>query len=189
MELAMRSPDPVATTGYTAAAKLLHWGMAALLIGQFTVAWTMPHIGRNTVPGTLINLHFSLGMLILLVAVARLAWRWTHREPAPLDGVPPWQVQSARVVHVLLYVLLLALPVLGWINASWRGFDVSVFGLFAMPKLVATRAAGIGWTGDVHALLSNWVLTGLVGLHVLAALYHAAVRKDRVLARMLPAGW
>jgi cytochrome b561 len=189
MELVMRSPDDLAATGYTAAAKLLHWGMAALLVGQFTVAWTMPHIGRNTVPGTLINLHFSLGVLILFVAVARLAWRWTHPEPVPLDGVPPWQVQSARAVHVLLYLLLFVLPVLGWMNASWRGFDVSFFGLFVMPKLLATRAAGFGWTGDIHALLSNYALTGLVGLHVLAALYHAVVRKDRVLARMLPAGW
>jgi cytochrome b561 len=189
MELAMRSPDTLPTTGYTAVAKLLHWSMAALLVAQFAVAWTMPHIGRNTVPDQLINLHFGLGVLILFVAVARLAWRWTHPEPAPLDGVPPWQVQSARVVHVLLYVLLFVLPVLGWINASWRGFDVSLFGLFTMPKLVATRAAGFGWTGDIHTLLSNWVLTGLVGLHVLAALYHAAVRKDRVLHRMLPAGW
>jgi cytochrome b561 len=119
----MRSPDTVAATGYTALAKLLHWSMAALLVGQFAVAWTMPHIGRNTVPGTLINLHFSLGVLLLLVTAVRLAWRWTRPEPAPLDGVPPWQVQSARVVHVLLYVLLFVLPVLGWINASWRGFE------------------------------------------------------------------
>jgi cytochrome b561 len=185
----MRSPETLTRTGYTTLAKLLHWSMAALLVGQFAVAWTMPHIGRNTVPDQLINLHFSLGALILLVAVARLAWRSTHPEPAPLDGVPPWQVQSARVVHVLLYGLLLVLPILGWISASWRGFDVSLFGLFVMPKLIATRAAGFGWTGDIHALLSNYALTGLVGLHVLAALYHAVVRKDRVLARMLPAGW
>ncbi len=184
----MRSPDTV-ETGYTSIAKLLHWGMAALLVGQFTIGWTMPHIGRNTVPGTLINLHFSLGMLLLIVAVARLAWRWTHPEPPPHAGIPPWQVRSARVVHVLLYVLLFVLPILGWINASWRGFEVSIFGVFTMPKLVATRGAGLGWTGDIHAFLSDWVLTGLVGLHVLAALYHAVVRKDRVLWRMLPAGW
>jgi cytochrome b561 len=185
----MRSPETLPATGYTSVAKLLHWGMAALLVTQFTIAWTMPHIGRNTVPGTLINLHFSLGVLLLVVAAARLGWRWTHPEPAPLDGVPPWQVQSARVVHVLLYVLLFVLPILGWMNASWRGFDVSFFGLLVMPKLMAARAAGFGWTGDIHSFLSNWALTGLVGLHVLAALYHALVRKDRVLWRMLPAGW
>jgi cytochrome b561 len=185
----MRSSETITETDYTTTAKFLHWSIAALLVGQYAVAWTMPHIGRNTVPGQLINLHFSLGVLLLFVATARLAWRWTHPEPTPLDGIPPWQMHSARVVHVLLYVLLFALPILGWMNASWRGFDVNCFGLVVMPKLVATRAAGFGWTGEVHAFLSNYALTGLVGLHVLAALYHAVVRKDRALARMLPAGW
>lgn len=183
----MRSPEALRTTGYTVTAKLLHWSMAALLVCQYAVAWTMPHIGRNTVPDQLINLHFSLGTLLLFVAIARLAWRWTHPEPTPLAGIPPWQVHSARLVHVLIYLLLFALPILGWMNASWRGFDVSFFGLFVMPKLLATRAAGFGWTGDIHALLSNYALTGLVGLHVLAALYHGLIRKDGVLARMLPA--
>jgi cytochrome b561 len=163
--------------------------MAALLVGQFALAWTMPHIGRNTIPERLINLHFSLGMLLLFVAAVRLAWRWTHPEPAPLDGIPPWQVTSARAVHVLLYVLVFLLPILGWIDASYRAFDVSFFGLFPLPALVAARAAGFAWTGDVHAILSNYGLTAIVGLHVAATLYHALFRKDRVLQRMLPAGW
>ena len=182
----MVAPD--STAGYTPLARLLHWLVVALLIVQYVVAWTMPHIGRNTVPETLINLHFSLGALVLAVVVVRLGWRWTHGEPAPLDGIPPWQVASARVLHWLLYLLLFAIPILGWINASWRGFDVSVFGLFTLPRLVATRAAGFGWTGDVHALLSYYVLLPLIGLHVLAALYHSLVRRDGVLARMLPGG-
>jgi len=182
----MVAPD--STAGYTPVARLLHWLVVALLIVQYVVAWTMPHIGRNTVPETLINLHFSLGALVLAVVVVRLGWRWTHGEPAPLDGIPPWQVASARVLHWLLYLLLFAIPILGWINASWRGFDVSVFGLFTLPRLVATRAAGFGWTGDVHALLSYYVLLPLIGLHVLAALYHSLVRRDGVLARMLPGG-
>jgi cytochrome b561 len=172
--------------GYTSTAKVLHWLVLALLIIQFTLAWTMPHIGRNTVPETLINLHFSFGIVILAVVVIRLVWRWTHPEPAPLDGLPPWQVTTARIVHYLLYLLLLVLPVLGWVNASFRGYDVSPFGLFTLPKLVATRAPGFGWTGDVHVWLSTYALLGLVGLHVIAALYHAT-RKDGVFSRMLPA--
>jgi len=171
--------------GYTGTAKILHWLILALLIAQFIVAWTMPHMRRDTQPDTLINLHFSFGVLVLLVAVVRMAWRATHGEPAPEDGLPPWQLQSARAVHWLLYGLLFVLPVLGWINASWRGFPVIMFGL-ELPKLVATRAAGWGWTGDVHSLLANYLLLVLVGLHVAAALYHHFVRRDRVLQRMLP---
>ena len=171
--------------GYTGTAKLLHWLILALLVVQFVIGWAMPHMRRDTQPDTLINLHFSFGVLVLLVAVVRMAWRATHGEPPPEDGLPPWQLQSARVVHWLLYGLLFVLPVLGWINASWRGFPAIMFGV-ELPKLVATRAPGWGWTGDVHSLLANYLLLVLVGLHVAAALYHYFVRRDRVLQRMLP---
>jgi len=171
--------------GYTGTAKLLHWLILTLLVVQFVLAWTMPHMRRDTQPDTLINLHFSFGVLVLAVAVARLAWRAMHGEPAPEDGLPPWQLQSARAVHWLLYGLLFVLPILGWINASWRGFPLIMFGV-ELPALVAKRAAGWGWTGDVHSLLANYLLLVLVGLHVAAALYHYFVRRDRVLQRMLP---
>ena len=171
--------------GYSGLAKLLHWTVVALLIVQFVLAWVMPEIKRDTKPDTLINLHLSFGVLILAVAVIRLGWRATHAEPPPQDGVPPWQLQSARIVHGLLYGLLFVVPILGWINASWRGFPVIMFGL-ELPKLVATRAPGLRWTGDVHGLLANYLLLALVALHVAAALYHWLVRRDGVLQRMLP---
>jgi len=174
---------------YTGTAKALHWLIVALLIVQFIVAWSMPHIGRNTQPGTLINLHHSLGLLILAVAILRLGWRATHREPAPDDGLPPWQVKSARIVRWLLYLLLFVVPILGWISASWRGFPVTMFGLFELPKLIATRAAGWRWTGDIHGLLANYAMLALVGLHVAAALYHYFFRRDGVLQRIFPRGW
>ena len=173
-------------TGYTGAAKFLHWLILALLILQFVLAWTMPDIRRDTKPDTLINLHLSFGMLILLVVVVRLGWRMSQGEPAPLEGVPPWQMQSARMIHGLLYLLLFVVPILGWINASWRGFPAVFVGLFEFPKIMATRAPGWGWTGDVHGLLANYVMLALVGLHVAAALYHYFVRRDGVLKRMLP---
>jgi cytochrome b561 len=172
---------------YTTTAKSLHWLIVLLLLAQFIFAWTMPHIGRNTPVTTLISLHFTFGIIILVIAGVRLAWRATHAEPPPLDGVPPWQVQSARVIHWLLYVLLFVLPILGWINASWRGMPVVMFGL-ELPRLVGQRAAGWGWTGDVHGWLANYLMLTLVGLHVLAALYHYFWRRDRVLQRMLPGG-
>jgi cytochrome b561 len=173
------------TTGYTGTAKTQHWTIVALLIVQFIAAWTMPDIKRDTKPDTLINLHISVGVLILIVAALRLAWRASHPEPPPQDGLPPWQMQSARAAHWLLYALLFVLPVLGWLNASWRGFPVIMFGL-ELPKLLATRAPGWGWTGDVHALLATYGLLTLVGLHVAATLYHYFIRRDGVLQRMLP---
>ncbi|MCX7298378.1 MAG: cytochrome b [Hyphomicrobiales bacterium] len=173
------------SSGYTGTAKALHWLIVLLLIAQFIFAWTMPHIGRNTPVTTLINLHFTFGVIILAVAIVRLGWRLTHREPPPEDGLPPWQNLTAHIVHYLLYALLFAIPVLGWINASWRGMPIVMFGL-ELPQLVATRAPGWGWTGDVHGLMSNYLMLALVGLHVVAALYHHYVLHDGVLKRMLP---
>ena len=171
--------------GYTGTAKILHWTVVVLLIAQFIFAWTMPDIRRDTPVTTLISLHFTFGVIILAVAVLRLLWRLTHAEPSPEDGLPPWQTQSARVVHWLLYLLLFVVPVLGWINASWRGMPIVMFGL-ELPTLIAKRAPGFGWTGDLHGLLANYLMLALVGLHVAAALYHYFMRRDGVLQRMLP---
>ncbi len=173
------------SSGYTGTAKALHWLIVLLLIAQFIFAWIMPEIRRDTPVTTLISLHFTFGIIILAVAIVRLGWRLTHREPPPEDGLPPWQTFSARIVHYLLYALLFVVPILGWMDASRRGMPVVMFGL-ELPQLVATRAAGWGWTGDVHGLMSNYLMLALVGLHVVAALYHHFVRHDGVLKRMLP---
>ncbi len=118
-----------------------------------------------------------------------LSFDWPGGRPTPSrhrkTACRPGNCNPRRVVHWLLYLLLFALPVLGWINASWRGFPVIMFGL-ELPKLVGTRVPGWGWTGDVHGILANYGLLVLVGLHVAAALYHYFVRRDGVLQRMLP---
>ena len=177
----------ISTQGrYTRTAIILHWLILALLVAQYAVGWTMPHIGRDTPVTTLISLHFSIGMLRLAVIVVRLAWRIVHGEPAPEAGVPPWQVRSARVIHGLLYLLLAVVPLLGWINASYRGMPVTFFELVQMPQLVATHAASWRWTGDIHILIAEYGILPLAGLHVAAALYHYFIRRDRVLQRMLP---
>ena len=126
---------------YTGMAQILHWIVVALLIVQFTLAWTMPDIRRNTEPEALINLHLSFGLVILLVMAVRLIWRLTHPAPPPPNGLPAWQLLSSRVVHGLLYALLFVIPVLGWMNASYRGWDVTLFGFLHMPNLVPPRSA------------------------------------------------
>lgn len=170
---------------YTGTAKTLHWLIVALLIAQFIFAWTMPDIRRDTPVTTLIGLHFTFGVVILAVAALRLVFRLVRGVPPPEAGIPGWQETSSQVVHWLLYALLLIVPLLGWINADWRGMPVALFG-YEMPHLIAARAPGWQWTGDVHGLLANYVMLALVGLHVLAALYHHFVMGDGVLRRMLP---
>lgn len=177
---------------YSAVAGTLHWLVLLLLIVQFALAWTMPAIHRGTQPETLINLHLSFGLLILALVLLRLLWRLVRTPPPPPADLPAWQHVLSRLVHWALYALLIVIPVFGWINASWRGWHITFFWLFDLPHLVAANTAPVqgplsgAWTGDLHALLATWVLLPLIGLHILAVIYHVLVRRDGVLARMLP---
>lgn len=181
----MTADAMLARTSYTGTAKMLHWLIVALLIAQFIFAWTMPEIRRNTPVTTLISLHFTFGVVVLAVAVIRLLVRLVRGAPTPEPGIPAWQETSSQIVHWLLYALLLIVPLLGWINADFRGMPIVMFG-YEVPHLIAVRAPGWQWTGDVHGLLANYVMLALIGLHVVGALYHHFVMRDGVLRRMLP---
>jgi len=170
--------------GYGKAAKSLHWLIAALVGAQFIVSWLMPSIGRNTVPGTLINLHFSLGVLILVVMAVRFVHRLLEPVPLSMPDSPTWERRSAEVLHRLFYLLLLVSPFLGWASASAHNLPVTMFGLFTLPDIAAPKARWALTAGDVHKV-AMWTLLALIGLHVVAALYHRFVRHDRVLQRML----
>ncbi len=169
---------------YGTVAKLLHWSIVVLLIAQFSVAWTMPDISRGTVPTGLIGWHLSIGTTILAVAFLRLAWRLSH--PAP--GAPPALSRAlqllSRATHYGLYALLLILPLMGWMNASARGWPVRLFGMVSLPALV-TKGSTLGMQmGDLHATTAL-ILLAVVALHVAGALYHALVLRDRTLQRMI----
>ena len=171
--------------GYSPTAKTLHWLIAVLVAAQFVVAWLMPHIGRNTQPGGLVSLHFSLGVAIVVVMLIRWIHRLRHPVPLEMPGSPAWQRRSAHGMHIALYVLLLVAPWLGWASASAHDLPVALFGL-PLPALAAPKARWGLQAGDVHTW-SMWALLALVVVHALAALYHYFARRDRVLQRMLPA--
>jgi cytochrome b561 len=172
--------------GYDAVAKSLHWLVVALLVAQFTLGWTMPHVGKNTLPVGLIFWHVSIGMTLLAVVLLRLVWRLAHRV-RPYPGLPMWQHWTASVTHGLLYVAIFVQILLGWANASARAWHVDIYAILPMPWLVPD-ASPLGMSaGDLHDDFA-WVLVALIGLHVAAALYHYVVMRDRVLQRMLPGG-
>lgn len=172
--------------GYNAAAKWLHWLILLLVLTQFGIAMLMPDIGPHTVAGTLINLHFSLGVLILLVMAIRLGNRLLHPVPLDMPGSPAWERWIAVAMHRLFYFILLVGPFLGWASASAHRLRVNVFGIVSLPGIAAPRAPWALTAGDVHIYMM-WALAVLIGLHAAAALYHYYVRHDGVLQRMLPA--
>ncbi|HUZ71631.1 MAG TPA: cytochrome b [Stellaceae bacterium] len=181
----MENHESAAELGYGASAKSLHWLVVFLLAVQFALAWTMPDIDRGTKPEGLIAWHLGMGAVILVVAILRLLWNLARPVPLITENVPAWQSRAARATHVLLYVLLIALPLMGWANASARGWSVSLFGLVPLPLLLPVDSPLGRALGGVHAEAAL-VLLGLVGLHVAAAFYHHFLRRDAVLRRMLP---
>jgi cytochrome b561 len=184
------APKPVvaaeAVPGYGLTAKSLHWLIVAVVAGQFIVSWLMPNIGRNTRPGTLIDLHFSLGVLILAIMAVRFIHRLYEPVPLAMPDSPRCERWMAQGLHRLFYLLLLVGPFLGWASASAHDLPVNVFGLFTLPPIAAPKARWALTAGDIHKV-GMWTLLALIGVHVAAALYHHFVRHDRVLQRMLPA--
>ena len=171
---------------YDPVARAAHWLTFILIAAEFIVGWCMPEIEWGTEPTGLIGIHLVLGGSLAIVVLFRLAWRLTHAAPPPLESMPSWQRWSARITHIALYALLLAVPLSGWASASARQWAVRAFGFVPLPAIVAPEAK-IGFElGDVHADILSWVLLGAIGLHILAALYHRFIKHDAVLKRMLP---
>jgi cytochrome b561 len=120
-----------------------------------------------------------------VLALVRLGWRWGNPVPALPSTLKSYERLLATVTHVLLYALLFAVPLTGWMMSSARGFPVSWFGFFQLPDLVPKDKGLYDTLVDVHGTLA-WTLAGLVALHVGAALKHHFMLKDDVLRRMLP---
>jgi cytochrome b561 len=169
---------------YGSTAKLLHWAIVGLLALQYAIGFLMPDIHRGMLPGTPMNIHMSIGFIVLQLIVVRLVWRITH-PITPDSSLPPRQRTSSEGVHWLLYLLVLATTLTGWIFASMRGWTIFLFWMVPLPRLVAEGSALGRTIGQWHETLI-WVLLVAIGVHVLAALMHLFVYKDRVMQRMLP---
>ncbi|ASL41913.1 hypothetical protein bAD24_I00395 [Burkholderia sp. AD24] len=168
---------------YDAVAKFFHWLVVVLIAAQFVLGWTMPDVHKDTRPDGLIAWHLGVGATLIAVVVLRIVWRFTHR-PAPAALSPVLSVVS-HITHGLLYVALVVVPVLGWANASSRGWSVRLLGLLPYPAIAQTGSPVGHAMGDIHRVLA-WVLFALIALHVAAALFHRFVLRDRILQRMLP---
>jgi cytochrome b561 len=136
-------------------------------------------------PERLMNLHLSFGLTILALMTARGLWRLVRGAPAPEASLPAWQRLASQLVHAGLYLLVFAMTLSGWLFASMRGWEITLFGAVPVPRLVDDGSALGRTLGEWHAPLS-WVLLGVVGLHVAAAFAHLVIFRDRVLQRMLP---
>jgi len=151
---------------------------------QYLIGWLMPDIHRGMKPGAGMTFHISFGITILVLIVLRFAWRLTH-PVAPENSLAPWQRLSSEAVHWILYVLVLATTLSGWLFASYRGWGVSLFYLFPLPMLAPENAAAGKAIDGLHQA-AEWALLVFIVLHVAAALAHVFICRDRIMQRMLP---
>lgn len=172
-------------------ARILHWTIAVLILALIAVGSIMTDLPNTPEKFQIYTWHKSVGLLVLALVVCRIVWRLGSRKPAEIKSIPLFMRAAAEVTHWALYVLMLAIPLSGWLSHSYGGFPLQLFGISGLnvPRLV-TVAPDVGHDlaenmGEIHGTLA-WLLLAVVVLHAGAAFYHHFVRKDPVLARMTP---
>ncbi|MCU0971265.1 MAG: cytochrome b [Gammaproteobacteria bacterium] len=170
---------------YTATAIGLHWLIALAIFATFTLGVYMHDLPLSPDKLRLYSWHKWAGVTIFLLVVLRVAWRLTHQPPELPATVPAWQRRVAALAHGLLYVLMLAIPLSGWLMSSAKGFPTVLYGVLPLPDLLGKDAQLGELLATVHKAL-NLTMAGLVLAHVGAALKHHVIDRDDVLRRMLP---
>lgn len=178
-------PKKAASGSYTTVAVALHWLVALGVFGAFSLGLYMHELPLSPTKLKLYSYHKWAGVTIFVLALIRLAWRATHPAPPLPDHIPHWQRLAAHATHHLLYVLVVAIPLTGWLMSSAKGFQTVWFGVLPLPDLLDKNKE----LGDALALVHqslNFAMAALVCTHVGAALKHHLVDRDDILARMLP---
>ena len=179
---------------YTIVAIALHWMMAAALVFMVFMGWRMEDMRDLALSGeltfaevqTFYNWHKTFGISLLVLALARLGWRFTHKVPPLPDTMQPWEKLAARGTHIAFYVVMIAVPIFGWLTASATNFPSYIANnpALQLPHLPVPDTL-YEPLGSIHGA-GGWVIFGLLALHVGAALKHHFINKDDVLTRMIP---
>jgi len=170
---------------YVAAAQALHWLSAALMFAIIPIAWVMVSLpDGTTLRPMLYGIHKSIGVTLFALAAARLVLRWRHPAPSLVGRLGYWEWTLATASHVLLYAVLIAMPVSGYLISADGVHSFPFFGLFTVPHLPKNEM--LAHLGERIHLLGQWAVYGLILLHLAATAWHVAVRRDGILDRMLP---
>jgi cytochrome b561 len=169
---------------YGSVSKFLHWAVVLLLLPQYFLVEAAEDLPDGLEKLQLMTWHKSIGMLVLLFALVRIGWKFANKgQPGAIGDA--WQRKTAAAGHGLLYLLILAQPITGWIMSSSANYPVTLFDWFRFPAIVGENHDLHELMEEVHEFLFISLLV-VAAMHVAAALYHHFVLKDGVLRRMLP---
>jgi len=170
---------------YTPPAIALHWLIALIVFVSFPVGLYMVDLALSPTKLKIYSYHKWAGVTVFGLALLRVLWRATHAAPALPASMPRWQQAAAHGTHLLLYLLLLAIPLSGWLMSSALGFQTVYFGVLPIPDLLAKNKE-LGERLELLHMLLNYTMATLVAAHIAAALKHHLVDRDDTLIRMLP---
>jgi cytochrome b561 len=172
--------------GYSRVAIGLHWIIALMIFASFGVGLYMTDIpGFTPTKLKLYSWHKWAGVSIFVIAALRVLWRLTHDAPPVTSSTPEWQRKSAHMAHVLLYILIIVIPITGYLLTSAAGIPVVYLGLWQLPSLLGENEALKALFTTVHAWL-NYLMAAIVAIHAAAAIKHQYIDRDGTLARMIP---
>jgi cytochrome b561 len=174
---------------------LFHWLVALGIACNFLIVWTVDSLPKGA-ERPMVNLHKSIGITVLGLAIMRLLWRYANPPPPMPDSYRPWERMLAHAVHYSLYALIFLMPITGWIHDSaWKGAPQNPLNLFwvipwfrlgfIQDKDPATKEHIHDLFSQIHGAL-GWVLLALVAVHVLGALKHQFLDRKPELQRMMP---
>jgi cytochrome b561 len=172
------------TNRYRTSSILLHWLMALALIANFALGVSVHEMDLSPMKLKMLAWHKWAGMTLLALVTLRLINRLIFPPPPP-EPAPRWQHRAASWMHAILYVLMFAIPFSGWLVTSAAGIPVIYLNLWELPQLLPKNPEWADSLKEVHKVLNLALLT-LVIVHVLAALKHHVIDRDRTLVRMLP---
>ncbi|PHS41965.1 MAG: cytochrome B [Robiginitomaculum sp.] len=181
----------IGTQNYTKTARWLHWAIAALIVFMLAGGFLMQFVPEDnfSLTVTVYNWHKTFGLLVLVLSVARLVWRLTHKPP-PLDAsIKAWEAWLSKLVHVVFYVFMIGMPLIGWAIISTSRFPSKLFNAVPLAKLPILRdftgdvRENInGLFGDIHKVFA-FIAIALIVLHIAAAVKHH--REDGVFIRRM----
>ena len=173
---------------YTTVAIVLHWLIGLCIIAELALGLWMVELPKDP-PGiraSYFNLHKSIGIMLIALIAIRIFWRATHRPPELPASILGWQVKLSKVVHYLLYLLMVLVPATGILGSIYSKYPIKFFGE-VLPRLAEPNPVLKEAFSDAHFILTK-VMIAIVILHILAALKHRLIDKDGIFQRMLPCG-
>lgn len=167
---------------YGAVARFFHWATAFIILSLIPVGLYMTGLPGGTDKLEIYLLHKSFGLLVLLLVIGRIAWRFVSLPPDSLDTHAWWERRLAQLAHLFLYFAMIAMPLSGWLMSSAGEYPVAFFGI-PMPDLMGKSEATAALMQDVHNTIA-FILVGVLGLHIAGALKHHFIDKDSTVMRM-----